>query len=361
MFKSAKLGFYSTFDAMHSKDEYYMRRALQLALKGKFSVAPNPRVGCVIVHKNEIIGEGFHQKFGGAHAEVNAIQSVTDQSLLKDSTLYVSLEPCAHYGKTPPCSLLIIEKEIKKVVIASVDSFAAVNGKGIKMLKEAGVEVITEVLKAESDWMNRRFFTFHEKKRPYIILKWAETADGFIGRLPSDAMAHDSWISSAQSKQLVHLWRAEESAIMVGKNTAFIDNPKLDCREVMGHNPLRIVIDKNLELPSDLNLFDQSTPTLIFNSKQNKNEQNLEYCKLDFNDQLLSSILNDLHKRDIQSLIVEGGAYLLNQFIEKNIWDEARQFIGAKTFGKGIKAPKMNLSPIKNQKIGTDNLNYYYQ
>lgn len=361
MFKTAKLGFYSTFDPMHSKDEYYMRRALQLAQKGKFSVAPNPRVGCVIVHKNRIIGEGYHQKFGGAHAEVNAIQSVTDQSLLKESTLYVSLEPCAHYGKTPPCSLLIIEKEIKKVVIASVDSFAAVNGKGIKMLEEAGVEVITEVLKAESDWMNRRFFTFHEKKRPYIILKWAETADGFIGRLPNDELAHDSWISSAQSKQLVHLWRAEESAIMVGKNTAHIDNPKLNCREVVGKNPLRIVIDKNLELPSDLHLFDQSTPTLVFNSKQNNIEENLEYCQLEFNDQLLSSLLNELHKRDIQSLIVEGGAYLLNQFIEKNIWDEARQFIGAKTFGKGITAPKMNLSPIKHQKIGIDNLNYYYQ
>ncbi|HZH70213.1 MAG TPA: bifunctional diaminohydroxyphosphoribosylaminopyrimidine deaminase/5-amino-6-(5-phosphoribosylamino)uracil reductase RibD, partial [Flavobacteriaceae bacterium] len=251
---------------MSFSHEKYMQRALFLAQKGRFTTSPNPRVGAVIVHKNKIIGEGYHRQFGEAHAEPNAVASVKDKSLLAESTLYVTLEPCSHHGKTPPCVDLILKHKIPEVFIASKDPFEKVNGSGIEKLREAGVNVKIGLLEKEALELNKRFFTFHQKKRPYIILKWAETADGFIGRLQSDPKKEDSWITSAESKQLVHLWRAEEDGILVGSNTALADRPQLDCREVFGKNPLRILIDENLDVPLSFAIFNKKAPTIVFNA-----------------------------------------------------------------------------------------------
>lgn len=338
-----------------------MKRALQLAKKGRFTVAPNPRVGCVIVHEKQIIGEGFHQHFGGPHAEVNAIASVKDESLLKRATLYVTLEPCAHYGKTPPCSDLIIEKKIPRVVIASSDPFEAVNGKGIQKLEAAGIEVKQAVLKAEADRLNRRFFCFHKKKRPYIILKWAETKDGFIGRQQDDPKASDSWISSPTSKQLSHLWRAEEDAILVGLKTAQIDKPALTCRELKGQNPLRIVIDQNLELPESSTIFSTDANTLVVNEKKEEKRGHIEFVKLDFTADLLAQLMNRLYQRNIQSLIVEGGTFTLKAFLKHQYWDEIRRFVGSKSFVKGIEAPTLDILPQSTEQIETDLLYTYYR
>ena len=346
---------------MHQADEKYMERAIQLAEKGRFTVSPNPRVGCVIVYQNRIIGEGFHQSFGGPHAEVNAIASVVDQSLLEQATLYVSLEPCAHFGKTPPCADLIVEKKIPRVVIASADPYEAVDGKGVEKLKAAGIEVKQAVLKSEADLLNRRFFCFHQKKRPYIILKWAETQDGFIGRLADDPNAADSWITSLTSKQLSHLWRAEEEAILVGQNTAHVDNPALTCREVEGRNPLRVVIDQKLELSQSLAVFSDQAETLIINQSKEEKRGHIEYLKLDFEGNFLDQLMSVLHQRNIQSIIVEGGAFTLNEFLNLNYWDEIRRFVGKKTFEKGIKAPSLTVKPQKTEKVETDMLYTYYR
>lgn len=332
----------------------YMRRALELAEWGLGYVSPNPIVGCVIVHQDRIIGEGWHRAYGGPHAEVHAINSVENQSLLPESTVYVTLEPCAHWGKTPPCANLLVEKKVKKVIIAAVDSNPLVGGKGIKILKNAGIAVETGVLEEEARWQNRRFFTQIEKQRPYVILKWAQTEDGLVARENFDS----KWISNAQSRQLVHKWRAEEDAILVGKNTAAYDNPRLDVRDWVGKNPIRVVLDSHLGLPKNLNLFDQSIPTLIFNTVKSESIENLEWIRLsEINPKV---ILKELHSRKIQSLIVEGGSQVLSQFIESGLWDEARVFTASTRFDRGISAPILNQNPSETLSIDTDRLDIYY-
>ncbi|MFC5191515.1 bifunctional diaminohydroxyphosphoribosylaminopyrimidine deaminase/5-amino-6-(5-phosphoribosylamino)uracil reductase RibD [Algoriphagus aquatilis] len=332
----------------------YMRRALELAEWGRGYVSPNPMVGCVIVHQDRIIGEGWHRAYGGPHAEVHAINSVENQSLLPESTVYVTLEPCAHWGKTPPCANLLVEKKVKKVIIAAVDSNTLVGGKGIEILKNAGIAVETGVLEEKARWQNRRFFTQIEKQRPYVILKWAQTEDGLVARENFDS----KWISNAQSRQLVHKWRAEEDAILVGKNTAAYDNPRLDVRDWVGKNPIRVVLDSHLGLPKNLNLFDQSIPTLIFNTVKSETIENLEWIRLsEINPKV---ILKELHSRKIQSLIVEGGSQVLSQFIESGLWDEARVFTAPTRFDRGISAPILNQNPSETLSIDTDRLDIYY-
>ncbi|MFC3416516.1 bifunctional diaminohydroxyphosphoribosylaminopyrimidine deaminase/5-amino-6-(5-phosphoribosylamino)uracil reductase RibD [Algoriphagus hitonicola] len=338
-----------------NKDEQYMQRALELAEWGRGCVSPNPLVGCVIVHQDKIIGEGHHQRYGESHAEVNAIASVENQELLTEATVYVTLEPCAHHGKTPPCANLLVEKKVRRVVIAATDSNPLVGGKGIEILRNAGIEVQTGVLEKAARWQNRRFFTQIEKKRPYIILKWAQTQDGFVARNDFSS----KWISNSQSRQLVHKWRAEEDAILVGKNTAFYDNPTLNVRDWVGKNPLRLVIDRQLILPKELKLFDQAVPTICFNQKLNEIKANLEYKKLPFQS-IVPEILADLQDRKIQSLIVEGGPFVLNQFLDAELWDEARVFISQNKFVEGIKAPSLNDSPDEQFTIESDQLAIYY-
>ena len=343
-----------------TEDEKYMQRCLELAKLGFGEAAPNPMVGSVIVHQGKIIGEGYHQKAGKAHAEVNAINAVKDQSLLKEATIYVNLEPCAHFGKTPPCADLIVEKEIPRVVIGCVDSFAKVAGKGIEKLKNGGCEVEVGVLEQESIKLNKRFFTFHEKKRPYIILKWAETIDGFIDlvRKPSDPI-EPNWITNDLAKKMVHKWRTEETSFMVGTNTAKNDNPRLTAREWSGRNPVRIVLDQGLSLDKSLHIFNNEATTIIFNTIKTENTANLKFIKVDFDKNMLSSILNELHRLDIQSIVVEGGRQLLTSFIEQNLWDEVRVFIGNKQFYEGIGAPILKGQLVKEEKIDDSVLRWY--
>ena len=314
-----------------------MKRCLELAQKGAGLVSPNPMVGCVIVYEGEIIGEGFHQEYGEGHAEVNAINSINDKSLLNKSTLYVNLEPCAHFGKTPPCSNLIIENKIPKVVIGCVDSFSEVFGKGIEKMINEGIEVIVGMLEKESRELNKRFFTFHEKNRPYVILKWAESKDGFIA--PNN-QNKPFWMTSSESKKLVHQWRREEDAILVGRITAQKDNPFLTVREVQGENPIRIVIDKNLKLSSGLNLFDSNAKTLIFNTIKNDETNSNIFIKTSFTN-LVLNVLKELHKQNIQSVIIEGGTITLQSFIDAKLWDEARIFTTNKELNDGVKSPNI--------------------
>lgn len=337
-----------------SEDEIYMQRALELAEKGLGVVSPNPMVGCVIVHDDKVIGEGWHEKYGEAHAEVNAIRKVKDKKLLKESTAYVTLEPCAHFGKTPPCADLLVKHMLKRVVICNLDSFPLVNGGGIKKLKEAGIEVEVGVLSKEGRKLNKRFFTRVEKQRPYVILKWAQTADGFIARENYDS----KWISGEQSRKLVHKWRSEEDAIWVGTNTAKHDNPKLNVRDWDGENPIRLVIDKQLTLSSDLHLFDQEIPTICYNLKNEGKEENLEWLKVR-EDKLLDDIFIDMRQRGIQSVFVEGGAYLLQSIIDQGLWDEARVFSSETNFEKGIAAPKLNCDPDETRQIENDQLDIF--
>jgi diaminohydroxyphosphoribosylaminopyrimidine deaminase/5-amino-6-(5-phosphoribosylamino)uracil reductase len=334
--------------------ESYMQRALQLATLGMGKVAPNPMVGCVIVYENKIIGEGWHKAYGQAHAEVNAIDSVIDQSILPQSTFYVTLEPCSHYGKTPPCADLLVSKKVGKVVIACTDSNPLVAGKGFRKLQEAGIPVEVGILEKEARRLNKRFFTFMEKKRPYIVLKWAQTEDGFIARKDYSSR----WISNEHSRTLVHQWRSQEQAVMVGTRTALYDNPQLNVRQWTGKNPIRIFIDKNLQIPTNYHLFDRSQPTICYNLYKNETLENLIFVKLD-TDFFLENLLQDLYERKVQSVLVEGGSLLLESFIEKNLWDEARVFVGNTCFGEGIKAPKMLFLPQKQQEIFGDKLLYY--
>tara|TARA_B110000967_G_scaffold180296_1_gene196507 strand:- start:1621 stop:2649 length:1029 start_codon:yes stop_codon:yes gene_type:complete len=317
--------------------EFFMRRCLELASKGLENVSPNPMVGSVIVYENTIIGEGYHKEYGREHAEVNAIASVKDKSLLKDSTLYVNLEPCAHFGKTPPCSNLIIEHKIPKVVIGCVDTFSDVNGKGIIKMEKAGIEVNVGILEKESQELNKRFFTFHEKKRPYLILKWAESKDGFIA--PKDQTT-PLWMTSYESKKLVHQFRSEEDAILVGRVTAEKDNPSLTVRELDGENPVRIVIDKDMKLSIKLNLFNNEAKTIIFNTQKTKIIDSNYYVKIEHKN-LINNVLNELYKQNIQSLIIEGGTKTLQSFIDENLWDEARIFTANKMLVEGVKSPNI--------------------
>lgn len=338
----------------HHTDELFMRRALELALLGVGSVSPNPLVGCVIVHDNKIIGEGWHKRYGEAHAEVNAVHSIADKSILKQSTLYVNLEPCSHFGKTPPCVNLILEYKLKKVVIANLDTNPLVSGEGIKKMRDAGIEVITGILEKEGRELNKRFFTYMEKKRPYIILKWAETADGFIARENYDS----KWISNEQSRQLVHKWRAEEDAVLVGTKTVFHDNPQLNVRDWSGRNPTRIVLDRFLRLSDKLNVFDQSQRTLVYNVLKHEEHTNLSLIRID-EANFIADVIADLAKQKIQSVIIEGGSQTLQLFIDAGLWDEARVFSSAKTFERGIKTPIINGNVVSKETIGTDTLTCY--
>ena len=330
-----------------------MRRALELAKKGLGSTSPNPMVGCVIVHNDSIIGEGYTSPYGGPHAEVNAINSVRDQSVLKDSTVYVTLEPCAHFGKTPPCSDLLIRKQVKKVVIACRDPFDQVDGKGIEKLDKAGIEVSLGMLEQEARDMNKRFFTSIDKNRPYVILKWAQTIDGFVARENYDS----KWISNSYSRQLVHKWRTEEDAILVGKNTAVYDDPALTAREWNGKNPIRVLLDSNLEVKKDTKLFDHSAPTIILNTLEDKKVNNIEWIKTDITNPW--SVLKQLHERKINSVIVEGGSQVLNSFVNENCWDEARVFTSKESFKKGIAAPKLEGQIVTEEYIFDDLLTTY--
>ena len=328
----------------------FMQRCLSLATLGMGNVAPNPMVGCVIVHDGIIIGEGFHEKFGQPHAEVNAIRSVRNPELLPHSTLYVSLEPCAHFGKTPPCSDLIIESRIPRVVIGTVDPFAQVAGKGIERMQNAGIEVEVGLLEAECRDLNRRFFTFHEKKRPYIILKWAQTLDGFMDTDHSQTQ-HPTWITNALAKTLVHKQRSEESAILIGTNTAECDNPSLTVREWSGNQPIRLVIDRTGRLDARLNIFDQKAPTWVFTSIPKEEDENRKYITLDFDWDILPQLLSELYRRDILSVIVEGGAELLTSFLMMVLWDEAFVYTGNQFFGKGVAAPHISGETIAIEEL----------
>ncbi len=324
-----------------STSEIFMHRCLELARLGMGDVAPNPMVGCVVVHNGEIIGEGYHQKFGEPHAEVNAIRSVRDPELLAHSTLYVSLEPCAHFGKTPPCCDLIIEKQITRVVIGTVDPFARVAGKGIERMKDAGINVQVGVLETECRELNCRFFTFHEKKRPYIILKWAQTLDGFIDTDRTET-THPTWITNALAKRLVHKQRSEESAILIGTNTAQCDNPSLTVREWTGSQPLRLVIDRTARLDERLHIFDGKMPTWVFTGIVRPDQENLKFITLNFGQNIIPQMLSALHERNILSVIVEGGCELLTSFLEMGLWDEAFVYTGNQFFGKGVAAPRIS-------------------
>ena len=338
----------------------YILKCLNLAQLGLGKVAPNPMVACVIVYDGEIIGEGYHHKFGEAHAEVNAINSVFNKGLLEKSTLYVNLEPCSHFGKTPPCVDLILKCKIPQIIIGCVDPNSLVQGKGIERLINAGCEVKLGILEEECKEINKRFFTFHEKKRPFIILKWAQTKDGFIdSRRSKETHLKSMKISNETSQILVHQWRSEEQAIMIGTNTAILDNSKLTTRLWKGKNPLRIVLDKDLRIPSNFNLFDDSAPTLIFTAISIKSQKKLEYVKIDFNKNVPEQVLNELYKREIQSIIVEGGEQLLSSFIQNHLWDEARVFVAEKEILHGVKAPDFIQNPLHEKNIDGDKLLTY--
>ncbi len=324
---------------------------------------PNPMVGSVIVHKGTIIGEGYTSPYGGAHAEVNAIQSVKDATILKESTIYVTLEPCSHFGKTPPCSDLIIEHKIPKVVIGILDPHEKVAGKGVLKLKEAGCNVTVGVLENACREHHRRFLTFHQKKRPFIILKWAETSDGFIAPDPKKRKAKPEpyWITNDQSKQLVHQWRSQEMGIMLGTNSALQDNPKLNVRHWVGKSPIRIIMDRKLKINSDYHLLDGSVKTIIF-TEINDNvryKESIDYEVIDFSNNITNQICDKLYNSQISSLILEGGAETLQTFIDANLWDEARIFIGQSTFVNGIIAPRISGKLVDTKKIGADLLNKY--
>ena len=340
--------------------ENYIARCIQLAKNGLGTTYPNPLVGCVIVHNGKIIGEGWHYKSGEAHAEVNAINSVKDVSLLESSTIYVSLEPCSHFGKTPPCSDLIISKGIKKVVIGTIDPFAKVSGAGIKKLMNAGCDVTVGVLEKECNELNKRFFTFHKKKRPYIILKWAQTSNGYIAPDTKNQRT-PVWITNPYSRQLVHQWRTEEQAILVGNQTVIKDNPKLNARDWHGQNPIRIVIDRSNKIPKNSFVTDNSIKTIVLTSKQHLKEstESLIYEEVSTKKNIAQEICAILYKHDIQSVIIEGGTTTLQSFIDQNLWDEARVFEGNLTFEKGILAPDFTKRLPLTKKIEKDTLSIY--
>lgn len=345
-----------------TQDELYMLRCLEIAEQGLGLVAPNPMVGAVIVHNGKIIGEGYHEKYGENHAEVNAINSVKNKYLLKESTIYVSLEPCSHFGKTPPCSNLIIENKIPNVVVGCIDTFSEVSGKGIEKLKNAGVNVKIGVLESQARHLNRRFFKFHEKKKAYAILKWAQTKDGFIDQKRDSNHPRINWITQPETQSLVHKWRTEEQAILVGKQTVLNDNPSLTVRSWTGKNPTRIIIDPSDSLYDNreqFNIFNQDAPTFILNRKQNREEGLNRWIKTE--DLSPESILNELYKLDIQSVIIEGGSFTLHQFITQNAWDEARILTGNKSFESGLKAPVINQKPSSEHRLGLDHLSILYK
>ena len=336
--------------------EYFINKCISLARKGALDVSPNPMVGCVIVNDGEIIGEGYHKKFGKNHAEVNAINSVKDKSALRNSILYVNLEPCCHHGKTPPCTDLIIKYNIQKVVIGCKDTFSKVSGKGIKKLKDNSVDVICGVLEKDCVELNKRFFCYHIKKRPYIILKWAKSKDNFIAPINQEK---PFWMTSEKSKKLVHSWRAEEDAILVGRKTVVADNPFLTVRKSKGKNPKRIIVDKELLLDIKSNVFDDQADTIVFNNIKSATIDKTTYLKADFNN-LNEDILNQLYNRNILSLIVEGGAITINSFIATNLYDEIRVFTADKLLKNGVNSPELpDINLIETSIINNDKLEIY--
>ncbi len=325
-------------------NEKYIQRCIKLAKNGFPLAMPNPSVGAVIVYNDIIIGEGFTSAYGGSHAEVNAIHAVKDKSLLKKATLYVSLEPCSHYGKTPPCCDLIIENQIPNVVIGTLDTNKKVAGTGLKKLIEAGKNVTVGVLENECRDINKRFFTFYEKKRPYIILKWAETQNGFIAPLIKDKK-EPVWITNQYSRQLVHKWRSEEQAILIGTQTAIDDNPTLNVRDWKGKNPIRIVLDQNNRISKESHIFDKQSETIVITNSE-----------IDYSKNIAHQIASFLYENNIQSVIIEGGRQTLKTFIDENIWDEARVFKGSVFFENGIKAPILNSKQKEKKFILNDEL-----
>lgn len=322
------------------EEEKYMRRCIELARNGLCNASPNPMVGAVIVCDGRIIGEGYHIRCGKAHAEVNAIHSVKDESLLKRSTIYVSLEPCSHYGKTPPCADLIIEKQIPRIVIGCQDPFSKVAGRGIQKLRDAGREVTVGILEEECKNLIRRFITFNTLHRPFITLKWAESADHFIDIKRTEGKP--VILSSPLSSMLVHKKRAETDAIMIGRRTALLDNPSLTVRNWYGRNPIRVVLDRTLSLPKGLKIFDGEIPTLIFTEKEQQEEKNVTYITINFSHNPLIQIMEELYQRKIQSLLVEGGSQLLQSFIDNGLWDEAYIEKCPSRLYSGVKAPEIS-------------------
>ncbi len=331
-----------------------MQRALDLASEGLGYVSPNPMVGCVIVHNDQIIGEGFHEKFGCPHAEVNAINIVQNKDLLRQSTVYVSLEPCSHHGKTPPCADLLVTMEVERVVVGMEDPNPKVSGRGIQRLRDAGISVQTNVLKERCMELNQRFIVNQVKKRPYVILKWAQTSDGYIAR--SDGSS--KWISSRESRRLVHKWRAEEDSILVGAATAIIDDPQLNVRDWHGKDPLRVILDRQGKLPADLKVFTDGKPSICYTEKTNQETSSVQWIGLGKN-YSVESVLAHLHSKGIGSLIVEGGSKTLQRFISTGLWDEARIFTSDSVFGEGIPAPPMPSGRFAEQYQYTDRLQIY--
>lgn len=343
--------------SIHGK---YIRRCIELAENGLGTTYPNPMVGAVAVHNDKIIGEGWHRKAGGPHAEVHAINSVKDKSLLSESTIYVSLEPCSHYGKTPPCSDLIIDSGIKNVIIGTIDPFAEVSGRGIEKLMNAGCKVAVGILDDECRELNKRFFTYHNKQRPYVILKWAESSDGYIS--PDKKNKKEPvWLSNPYSRQLVHKWRSEEQSILVGTNTIMDDNPKLNTRDWYGSSPVRVIIDRTLRTYPDHSVWDNSIKTIVLteSNRDTTSGSNIFIERIDFNASVPKQLLNVLYRHHIQSVIVEGGKKTLQAFIDENLFDEIRQFIGDSNMGAGTKAPDFNAELTSKTRILNDTLNIY--
>ena len=328
----------------------YINRTFYLAEKGLGYVLSNPLVGCVIVKNNEIIGEGFHQKYGEAHAEINAINSIKEKKKIQGSSIYINLEPCSHHGKTPPCVDSLIKFKPKEVIISNIDPNPSVNGRGIKKLRDNNIEVITGILEDYGKFLNRRFFYNHKKNLPYIILKWAETKDGFIARENGDS----KWISNEMSRSYVHRWRSQEDGILVGVETANKDNPKLNVRNWNGNNPIRIILDPNSRLKENLNIHEGPNTTFIYNRRLQKEEGNVKFVKINSFD--LDLILNDVYSKGISSILVEGGTKTINYFIEKNLWNEARIFKSNINFIKGIDSPKINTNKYEYHNILEDKL-----
>ena len=326
-----------------------MYRCLQLAQSAGGHVAPNPMVGAVLVYNDMIIGEGFHQHFGEDHAEPNAIHSVKNPELLKRATLYVSLEPCSYYGKTPPCADLIVSNHIPRVVIGTLDPNPKVAGRGVEILRHAGIEVIVGVLEEECRELNKRFFIFQEQKRPYVLLKWAQTQDGFIDRIRTDSIEPPLLISNNITKQLTHKMRSENQAILVGANTVLLDNPSLTVRNWSGKSPVRIAIDRQGRIPATFNILDGSIPTIVFTEKDQVNKHRVEYVKIDFDANCLKTILHEIFIRNIHSVLIEGGASILNSFIEAGLWDEANIEVSPQRISIGVKAPVLLLQPVSRK------------
>jgi diaminohydroxyphosphoribosylaminopyrimidine deaminase/5-amino-6-(5-phosphoribosylamino)uracil reductase len=343
--------------------EHYMRRCLQLALLGQGNVAPNPMVGAVLVHAGLIIGEGYHQQYGQAHAEVNCINAVLPQHrhLIVHSTLYVSLEPCAHHGKTPPCAHFIVNQGIRQVVVGCRDAFSQVNGKGIAILHAAGVSVTESVLEAECLQLNRAFFCFHQWQRPYVVLKLAQSANGCMAEAAGGAPAKRLHISHPLTNRLVHAWRSQFAAILVGSRTALLDNPKLDVRLWQGKNPIRVLLDGQLQVPQTHHLYDGTAPTMVFNAQRNATEAHAELIKLSADNPGLDAVLAKLHQRHIQSVLVEGGPTVLAAFIAAGLWDEARVITNRNLMiDNGLSAPRLTGQlQVHCTRIATDEVIIY--